>query len=73
MRNSFPNVAPIEKEYYSNSYLGGCVDTNTSTIGYILLLTEGAISWKSVKQTLATHSTCDAKYITCFVTSSQTL
>ena len=49
------------------------MDTNKSTTGYIFLLAEGAISWKSAKQTLTAPSTCDAEYIACFEASSQAI
>ena len=58
---------------YSNFDLGGCLDTNKSTTGYIFLLADGAISWKSTKQTLIALSTCDAEYIACFEASSQAI
>ncbi|XP_050945518.1 secreted RxLR effector protein 161-like [Cucumis melo] len=34
---------------YSNSNFSGCVDKRKSTFGYLFLLAEGAISWKSAK------------------------
>ena len=34
---------------YSDSDYAGCVDTRKSTFGYLFLLAEGAISWKSAK------------------------
>ncbi|XP_050945500.1 secreted RxLR effector protein 161-like [Cucumis melo] len=34
---------------YSYSDFVGCVDTRKSTFGYLFLLAEGAISWKSAK------------------------
>ena len=34
---------------YSDSDFAGCVDTRKSTFGYLFLLAEGAISWKSAK------------------------
>ncbi|KAK2966785.1 hypothetical protein RJ640_022744 [Escallonia rubra] len=34
---------------YSDSDYAGCVDTLKSTSGYVFMLTEGSISWKSVK------------------------
>jgi len=35
---------------YSNSDFVGCVDTRKSTLVYVFLLAEGAVSWKSAKQ-----------------------
>ncbi|RDX79919.1 hypothetical protein CR513_39594, partial [Mucuna pruriens] len=42
---------------YSNSDFAGCQDSKRSTSGYIYMLARGAISWKSVKQTLIAPST----------------
>ena len=45
---------------YSDSDFAGCQDSKKSTSSYIYLLAGGAISWKSVKQTLAASSTMAA-------------
>ena len=42
---------------YSDSDFVGCQDSRRFTLGYIYLLAEGAISWRSVKQTLIASST----------------
>ncbi|XP_070035557.1 secreted RxLR effector protein 161-like [Nicotiana tomentosiformis] len=41
----------LEVVGYSKSDFAGCIDTRKSTFGYLFQLAEGAISWKSVKQT----------------------
>ncbi|XP_075111825.1 secreted RxLR effector protein 161-like [Nicotiana tabacum] len=48
---------------YSDSDLGGCKDTGKSTSGYIFLLAGGAVSWRSVKQTIVATSTMEAEFI----------
>ncbi|RVW58138.1 Retrovirus-related Pol polyprotein from transposon TNT 1-94 [Vitis vinifera] len=48
---------------YSNSDFAGCLNSRRSTSGYIFMLAGGAISWKSVKQTLIVSSTMEAKFI----------
>ncbi|XP_074323453.1 secreted RxLR effector protein 161-like [Apium graveolens] len=58
---------------YSDSDFGGCKNERKSTSGYDYLLTGGAISWRSAKQTLITSSTMAAEYIACFVASNQAL
>ena len=58
---------------YSDSDFGGCKDERKSTSGYVYLLAGGAISWRSVKQTLIDSSTIAAEYIACFVASNQAL
>ena len=37
---------------YSDSDFARCPDSKKSTSGYVFLLAEGAISWRSVKQSL---------------------
>ncbi|RVW62736.1 Retrovirus-related Pol polyprotein from transposon TNT 1-94 [Vitis vinifera] len=41
-----------------------------STSGYIFMLARGAVSWKSVKQTLIASSTMEAEFIACYETSN---
>ena len=51
---------------YSDSDYDGCVDTRKSTCGYLYLLTGGAISWKSVKQSVIATSTMEVEFVACF-------
>ena len=51
---------------YSDSDYAGCVDTRKSTCGYLYLLAGGAISWKSVKQSVIVTSTMEAEFMACF-------
>jgi len=44
-------------------YFAGCVDSCKSTSGYIFMMAGGAISWKSVKQTLTAISTMEAEFV----------
>ncbi|KAL1312798.1 hypothetical protein AAHE18_16G065000 [Arachis hypogaea] len=44
---------------YSDSDLTGCVDSRKSTSGYIFMLADGAVSWKSAKQLLVVTSTME--------------
>ena len=48
----------------------GCVDSHKSTSGYIFILAGGAISWRSVKQTMTATSTMEAEFISCFKATS---
>ena len=48
---------------YSDSDYAGCVDTRKSTFGYLFLLGRGAISWKSVKQSVIAASTMEAEFV----------
>ena len=58
---------------YSDSDFAGCQDSRKSTSGYIYLLAEGAISWKSSKQTLIATSTMEAEYVACYGASNHGL
>ena len=51
---------------FSDSNYVGYVDDKKSTSGYIFVMAEGAASWKSVKKTLTTSSTMEAKYVVCY-------
>ena len=51
---------------FSNSDYAGCVDDKKSISCYIFMLAEGAVLWKSVKQTLITSSIMEAKYVACY-------
>ncbi|XP_031111850.1 secreted RxLR effector protein 161-like [Ipomoea triloba] len=56
---------------YSDSDFAGCVDSRKSTSGYIFIMASGAISWRSVKQTLIATSTMEAEFVSCFEATSQ--
>lgn len=51
---------------YSDSDFAGCVDSRKSTFGYLFLFVEGAISWKSAKQSVIASSTMEAEFVACF-------
>ena len=53
---------------YSNLDFAGCVDNRKSIFGYLFMLAEGAISWKSSKQTITATSTMEAEVVACFET-----
>ena len=48
---------------YSDSDYAGCVDSRKSTSGYIFMLAGGAVSWRSVKQTLTATSTMEVEFV----------
>ncbi|KAH9667906.1 hypothetical protein KPL70_021226 [Citrus sinensis] len=58
---------------YSDSDFAGCSDTRKSTSGYVFLLAEGAISWRSAKQSLIATSTTEAEFVSCFEATTQTI
>ncbi|RVX08106.1 Retrovirus-related Pol polyprotein from transposon TNT 1-94 [Vitis vinifera] len=55
---------------YLDSDFAGCLDSRRSTSGYIFMLVGGAVSWKSVKQTLIASSTIEAEFIACYEASN---
>ena len=58
---------------YSDSDFGGCLDSRKSTSGFVFLLASGAISWKSVKQSIIASSTMEAEFVACFEATSHAL
>ncbi|XP_073103287.1 secreted RxLR effector protein 161-like [Elaeis guineensis] len=56
----------LEVVDYSGSDFTGCIDSRKSTSGYIFMFAGGAISWKSVKQTLTAISTMEAEPLRIF-------
>ncbi|RVW72884.1 Retrovirus-related Pol polyprotein from transposon TNT 1-94 [Vitis vinifera] len=60
----------LEVVGYSDSDFASCVDSRKSTFGYIFILAGGAISWRSIKQTMTATSTMEAEFISCFEATS---
>ena len=55
---------------YCNLDFAGCVDSRKSTSGYILMLANGVVSWRSVKQPLIATSTMETEFVSCFEATS---
>ena len=55
----------LEVVGFSDFDYASCMDDKKFTFGYIFMMVERAISWKSVKQTLTTSSTTEAEYVAC--------
>ena len=55
---------------YSDVDFDGCVDSRKSMSGYIFKLADGAVSWRSAKQTLTATSTMKVEFVSCFEASS---
>ncbi|XP_074265422.1 secreted RxLR effector protein 161-like [Silene latifolia] len=51
---------------YSDSDYAGCVDSRKSTFSYLFILAEGALSWKSGKQSVIATSTMEAEFVARF-------
>nr|KYP31272.1 Retrovirus-related Pol polyprotein from transposon TNT 1-94 [Cajanus cajan] len=56
---------------YSDSDFAGCPDDRKSTSSFVFMMAGGAISWKSVKQTLTATSTMEAEYVACYEATCQ--
>ena len=56
----------LEVVGYADADYAGCADDLKSTSGFVFMLARGAISWKSVKQTIIASSTMQAKYVACY-------
>ncbi|KAA0052115.1 Retrovirus-related Pol polyprotein from transposon TNT 1-94 [Cucumis melo var. makuwa] len=67
---TYQRLEVVEIIGYSDSDYVGCQDTLRSTSGYIFKLAGGAVSWKSVKQTLMASSTMTIEFITCYEASN---
>jgi len=60
----------LEITGFSDSDFAGCQDNLKSTSGYIFMLAGGAVSWRSVKQTLTASSTMAAEFVACYEASN---
>ena len=63
---TFRRSNQLEVIGYSDSDFAGCIDSRKLTFGYLFLLGEGAISWKSAKQSVIASSTMEAEFIACY-------
>ncbi|KAI4370853.1 hypothetical protein MLD38_019154 [Melastoma candidum] len=63
----------LEVVGYTDSDFGTCPDDRKSTSGYIFMMAGGAISWKSVKQTLTASSTMQAEFVACYGAVTHTI
>ena len=63
----------LEVVGYPDSDYGGCLDNLKSTSGFVFMLANGAISWKSEKQSITTSSTMEVEFVACFEASSHAL
>ena len=69
----YRKVDDLEIVGYTNSDFAGCQDDMKSILVYIFMLAGGAISWKSVKQTLLASSIMQAKFVACYGTITRAI
>nr|CAN76412.1 hypothetical protein VITISV_018093 [Vitis vinifera] len=55
--------------YFDSNHVG-CIDLQKSTLGYVFMLADGAVSWRSAKQTLIATSTMEVEFVSCFEATS---
>ncbi|XP_074271055.1 secreted RxLR effector protein 161-like [Silene latifolia] len=60
----------LEVVGYSNSDFAGCIDSRKSTSGYVFMLADGVVSWRSTKQTLTATFTMEAEFVSYFEATS---
>ena len=70
---TYRRTSNLEVVGYSYSDYAGCKDTRKSTFFYLFLLADGAISWKSGKQSVIATSTMEAEFIARFEATTQSL
>ena len=63
----------LEVVGYTDSDFAGCPDSKRSTSGYIFLLANGAVSWRSTKQKLTAASTMEAELVACYEAITQAI
>ncbi|XP_043699843.1 secreted RxLR effector protein 161-like [Telopea speciosissima] len=63
----------LEMIGYSDSDFAGCLDSRKSTSGYVFLLADGAIFWKSKKQTCVSTSTMEVEFVACLEATSMAI
>ena len=63
---TFRRFDSLEVTGYLDSDFVGCIDSRKSTFGYLFMLAQGAISWKSAKQTIIASSTMEVEFVACF-------
>ena len=59
---SLKNTKNITLQAYYDSGWGACIDSRWSVTGYILLLGNSSISWKSKKQSTVSKSNSEAEF-----------
>ena len=60
----------LEMIGYSDSHFIVYVDSRKLTSGYIVMFADGALSWRSAKQTLIPTSTMKVEFVSCFKATS---
>ncbi|XP_058008194.1 secreted RxLR effector protein 161-like [Hevea brasiliensis] len=67
---TYKQVEHLELVGYTNSEFADCSYNQKSTSGYVFMLAGGAVSWKSVKQTIVSSSKVQVEFIACYDNSA---
>ena len=67
---TYKRTGYLEVTSYADVDFARCMDSRKSTSGYIFMLASGAVSWRSMKQTLTATSTMEAKFVSYFEATS---
>lgn len=59
----YSKTTKIEVTGYTDSDYAGCIDTRKSTSGYVFILANSPVTWKSQKQNVVAQSTTEAEYL----------
>lgn len=69
----YSHMENLEIVPYCDVDLVGCMDDRKSTSGYIFMLANEAMSWKSKKQSSIATSTMEAEFIACYTATKQAI
>ena len=67
---TYKQTGYLEVTGYFDVNFAGCVDSRKSTSGFFIMLASGAMSWRSMKQTLITTFTMEAEFVSYFEATS---
>ena len=70
---TYQRIDTLEMVGFIDSDYASCMDDKKSAFCYILMMIEGAVSWKFVKQKLTTFSIMEAKYVACYEVTCQVI
>ena len=62
----YQKSSPLHPLGYCDSDWASCTETRKSTEGMVFLLSGGAVSWRSKKQSVIATSSCEAEYMSAF-------
>ena len=70
---TYQRIDTLKVVGFSDSDYAGYMDDQKYTSGYIFMMDEGAVSWKSGEQALTSSSTMEAEYVACYEATYHTI